>query len=120
LRDRLNFLVKSGLLTKSPDPDQPRRKIYRLTARSIALVPLLVHLGFWGQQWLPASPSLRRKAKELFAGGPVLWDEIMAGLSEARPSRAEVGQSGKTKRAVSVTKVTQPPVLGENSIARKK
>ncbi len=67
LRDRLNFLVKSGLLTKSPDPDQPRRKIYGLTARSIALVPLLVHLGFWGQQWLPASPSLRRKAKELFA-----------------------------------------------------
>ena len=120
LRDRLNFLVGSGLLTKLPDPDQPRRKIYGLTARSIALVPLLVHLGSWGQQWLPASPNLRRKAKELFAGGPVLWDEIMAGLREAQPSRSEVRQSEKNTRAVSIMKVTQPPVLGENSIPRKK
>jgi DNA-binding HxlR family transcriptional regulator len=88
LRDRLNYLVKHGLLKKSPDPDQPRRKNYRLTARSISLVPLLVHLGFWGQQWLPASPKLRRRAKELFAGGPALWDEIMAGLREDRASRA--------------------------------
>lgn len=80
LRDRLNALVERGLLTKSDDPERKGRTRYALTERAITLVPVLVHLGHWGERWLPADPVLRRVNRRLFTGGPPLWDKIMADL----------------------------------------
>jgi DNA-binding HxlR family transcriptional regulator len=77
LRDRLNSLVDSGLLTKSDDPERKGRTRYALTERAITLVPALVHLGHWGERWLPADPDLRRMNRRLFTGGPALWGKIM-------------------------------------------
>ena len=80
LRDRLNTLVVRGLLKKSDDPERKGRTRYALTERAITLVPVLVHLGHWGERWLPADPSLRRYNRRLFAGGPEAWEEIMQAL----------------------------------------
>ena len=77
LRDRLNSLVDRGLLTKSADPERKGRTRYALTERAITLVPVLVHLGHWGERWLPATPDLRRKNRRLFTGGPALWEKVM-------------------------------------------
>lgn len=77
LRDRLNSLVEHGLLTKSADPDRKGRTRYALTERAITLVPVLVHLGHWGERWLAADPALRRFNRRLFSGGPEAWDAIM-------------------------------------------
>lgn len=81
LRDRLNSLVESGLLTKSDDPERRGRTRYALTERAIALVPVLVHMGHWGERWGAADPDLRRFNRRLFAGGPALWKKMMDELS---------------------------------------
>jgi DNA-binding HxlR family transcriptional regulator len=77
LADRLKKLVAAGLLTRSPDPAHSRRATYSLTESAIRLVPTLVHLGFWGQEWLPASAELRERSRQLFSGGPAHWAELM-------------------------------------------
>jgi DNA-binding HxlR family transcriptional regulator len=77
LRDRLNSLVERGLLTKSDDPERKGCTRYALTERAITLVPVLVHLGHWGEGWLSADPDLRRMNRRRFTGGPGLWEKIM-------------------------------------------
>lgn len=73
-------LVEQDLLTKSEDPERKGRTRYALTERAITLVPVLVHLGHWGERWLPADPALRRLNRRLFTGGPALWETIMQDL----------------------------------------
>lgn len=87
LRDRLKSLAAAGLLTKSDDPSRKGRTVYGLTERAISLTPALIHLGHWGQRWLPSSPPLAENSRRLFAGGPALWDAIM---DELRAEAARV------------------------------
>ncbi len=80
LTDRLYMLVNEGMLTRAPDPAYKQRIIYSLTEKSIALVPVLVQLGIWGRTYLPADEALSATSRELEAGGPALWEQIMADL----------------------------------------
>ena len=80
LTDRLNMLVATGLLTRAPDPSHRQKVRYSLTEQSIALVPVLVQLGIWGRTWLPASEELSAVSRDLEAGGPPLWEQLMADL----------------------------------------
>ena len=48
LTDRLNRLEATGIITKQPDPENGRQIVYALTAKGIALIPLLVELVCWG------------------------------------------------------------------------
>jgi len=82
LTARLKSLVDDGFLTKSPDASHKQKVQYQLTEQAISLVPTLIQLGLWGQQWLPASPELAEGARRLFAGGPSHWNAIMDRLRE--------------------------------------
>src|SRR4029079_5008303 len=42
LADRLAFLEKEGIISKSPDPADKRKEIYRVTERGIDLIPMLL------------------------------------------------------------------------------
>ena len=70
LRDRLNALVAAKLLVRAPDPGHKQRTIYRLTERAISLAPTLIHLGHWGQLWLPTSKPLAAQARGLYERRP--------------------------------------------------
>ena len=83
LRDRLKTLVERGLLTKSDDPERKGRTRYGLTDQAIELVPVLIHLGHWGERWLPADAALRKLNRRLFGGGPALWETMMKDLKVA-------------------------------------
>jgi DNA-binding HxlR family transcriptional regulator len=48
LADRLTRLEKVGLVSRRDDPSHKQKVVYNLTEASIALVPLLAHLGGWG------------------------------------------------------------------------
>ena len=48
LADRLTRLEKAGLVSRRDDPSHKQKVIYSLTEASIALVPLLAHMGGWG------------------------------------------------------------------------
>jgi DNA-binding HxlR family transcriptional regulator len=80
LTDRLNMLVEVGLLTRAPDPGHRQKVLYSLTEPSIALVPVLVQIGIWGRNWLPASEELGAISRDLEAGGPASWAQLMADL----------------------------------------
>ncbi len=51
LSDRLSKLVAGGILERSPDPSDKRRVIYSLTAKGEGLLPVVLALRQWGDDW---------------------------------------------------------------------
>src|SRR6476661_6960274 len=51
LSDRLSKLVAGGILERSPDPADKRRVIYSLTAKGEGLLPVILALRQWGDEW---------------------------------------------------------------------
>jgi DNA-binding HxlR family transcriptional regulator len=47
LADRLRKLVAYGIITTEPDPSDGRKFIYLLTAKGIALAPVLTEMVLW-------------------------------------------------------------------------
>lgn len=80
LANRLKRLQAEGLVTSRADPSHRQKIIYSLTEKSIALVPVLAHLGAWGTRFLPVSPELAARALALENGGPALWENFMMEL----------------------------------------
>ena len=52
LSDRLNKLVRDGILTRVEYEKRPRRFEYRLTEKGIDLYPLIVAMTGWGDRWM--------------------------------------------------------------------
>jgi DNA-binding HxlR family transcriptional regulator len=52
LSERLGKLVDEGVLTKVRYSDKPPRFEYRLTRKGLALYPVLMTLGRWGDEWM--------------------------------------------------------------------
>ena len=80
LADRLKRLEAAGLVSRRDDPSHKQKGIYSLTEASIALVPLLAHMGGWGLRHTRASTALCVRAQILEDGGPELWSEFMREL----------------------------------------
>ena len=51
LSDRLSKLVAGGILQRSPDPSDKRKVIYSLTPKGEALLPVVLALRQWGEDW---------------------------------------------------------------------
>jgi DNA-binding HxlR family transcriptional regulator len=51
LSDRLSKLVAAGILERSSDPGDKRRVIYALTAKGEGLLPVILALRQWGEEW---------------------------------------------------------------------
>ncbi|MBW0144121.1 helix-turn-helix transcriptional regulator [Sphingomicrobium sp. B8] len=51
LSDRLTKLVEGGILIREDDPDDRRKKVYSLTDKGEALLPVVVALRQWGETW---------------------------------------------------------------------
>jgi DNA-binding HxlR family transcriptional regulator len=51
LSDRLSKMVAGGILERSPDPADKRRVVYSLTAKGEGLLPVILELRQWGDQW---------------------------------------------------------------------
>jgi DNA-binding HxlR family transcriptional regulator len=90
LADRLQRLVKQGIIVRSGDASHKQKAIYSLTERGIALLPLLMETVAWGHKYLPGS-TLWGLARALEEGGPEMQAEFMAELREThlRQSRAK-------------------------------
>jgi DNA-binding HxlR family transcriptional regulator len=106
LADRLQRLVQQGIIVKSHDPSHKQKAIYSLTERGIELLPLLMEMVSWGNQYLPAS-GLRGLAKVLVEGGPKLRTEFMAELRETHLRKSSAKTSSAKKKARRPTKSTR-------------
>ena len=51
LSDRLSKLVAGGILERAPDPEDGRRVIYSLSPKGEGLLPVVLALRQWGEQW---------------------------------------------------------------------
>jgi len=51
LSDRLGKLVAGGILERSPDPSDRRKVIYSLTKKGESLLPALLAIRQWGEDW---------------------------------------------------------------------
>ena len=51
LSDRLSKMVACGILTRSSDPSDKRRVIYSLTPKGEDLLPVVIALRQWGEEW---------------------------------------------------------------------
>jgi DNA-binding HxlR family transcriptional regulator len=51
LSDRLSKLVAGGILERQADPEDGRRVIYSLTPKGEALLPVVLALRQWGDDW---------------------------------------------------------------------
>ena len=55
LADRLNSLVKDGVVTRRDDPTHAQKAIYSLTNKGIDLLPVLIAMSGWTQKYDPAT-----------------------------------------------------------------
>ncbi len=51
LTQRLNLLLKHGVLRREPYCERPTRYEYRLTAKGMDLYPIVIALKQWGDRW---------------------------------------------------------------------
>jgi DNA-binding HxlR family transcriptional regulator len=51
LSDRLSKMVAGGILERRPDPADRRRVVYSLTEKGEGLLPVLLALRQWGEEW---------------------------------------------------------------------
>ena len=51
LSDRLSKMVAGGILERHPDPEDGRRVIYSLTPKGEGLLPVVLALRQWGEEW---------------------------------------------------------------------
>src|ERR1700743_2097182 len=51
LANRLQLLEHNGIVTKSTDPGHGSKWIYRLTAKGIDLIPLLIEMIIWSAKY---------------------------------------------------------------------
>ncbi|MEJ7777221.1 MAG: helix-turn-helix domain-containing protein [Sphingomicrobium sp.] len=58
LSDRLGKLVAGGILERSPDPSDKRMVIYALTGKGEALLPVMLSVRQWGEQWCHGEPDI--------------------------------------------------------------
>lgn len=65
LTNRLRKLAAEGIVSMTPDPSDRRKRIYRLTAKGIALAPVLTELVLWAAaQERTGRPALVRQMRE--------------------------------------------------------
>lgn len=65
LADRLSMLESTGILIKEEHPESKAKIFYRLTRKGIDLLPVLVELILWSDEYLPVSSAAMAYGKIL-------------------------------------------------------
>ena len=76
LADRLTMLEATGILTKEEHPDSKAKIYYKLTKKGIDLLPIIIELTLWADEYLPVS-------KEAIAYGKLLKKDKAAITKQA-------------------------------------
>jgi DNA-binding HxlR family transcriptional regulator len=97
LADRLQRLVKQGIIVKAHDASHKQKSIYSLTERGIELLPFMMEMVAWGHKYLPAS-ELSGLAKVLEKGGPKHWTEFMDELRETHLGASNAKKTARRPR----------------------
>ncbi len=105
LSDRLGKLVAGGILERSVDGSDRRKVIYSLTPKGEALLPVLVALRQWGEEWGegPApivladtrdARPIRKLTVQAEDGRPLAYEDLMW-IDRADAERSTSRPAGK-------------------------
>jgi DNA-binding HxlR family transcriptional regulator len=113
LNDRLSSLLRNGVMTRKPSPDNARIHHYLLTEKGLELLPVLAALMHWGDRWIhadigPPVVLIDRKTRkpirkvEIFeqTGRPLKRDdiEITAGPGATAIMRKRLSRALRARR----------------------
>ena len=120
LADRLQMLVKRGIIVKSDDPSHKQKAIYSLTEKGIGLLPLLMEMVVWGHEYLPGFRP-RGLAQVLEKGGPKLTAEFMAELRASHlPKSSATKKARRARKPKRVLPRRQVAAAYEAELAKRK
>jgi DNA-binding HxlR family transcriptional regulator len=104
LSNRLSRLVEGGILERHPDPDDRRKVIYSLSAKGEALLPVVLAIRQWGEDWghgkqditladIQTGKPIRRITVQADDGRPLglydlMWIDQRTGEELRRPDTA--------------------------------
>ena len=57
LADRLSMLETAGIIVKEEHPESKAKIFYRITHKGIDLLPVLIELILWSDEYLPVDPA---------------------------------------------------------------
>lgn len=63
LSERLERLLRHGLIEQIPIKDSPKRLAYRLTKKGLSLRPILRSMRDWGLKWEPTTRAMLSSAR---------------------------------------------------------
>ena len=64
LAARLKSLEENGIIDKLEHPDSKAKKLYKLTNKGIELLPIIVEIYIWTDNYFAMSPDLKATIKE--------------------------------------------------------
>lgn len=76
LASRLQKLETEGIVVKKPVPGEPSRCGYFPTAKAVGLVPVIVEMMVWADEYYPVKPSFQ----------PSAWTSLKEQLSLDKPA----------------------------------
>lgn len=88
LADRLRRLEEAGIVTKDPDPDDGRRRIYTLTQHGRGLIPMLLEMMVWSRDHTADVDVTRTVTKKIKDDPEAARQEIERRLDEAEEERS--------------------------------
>ena len=106
LADRLQRLVKQGIIVKSRDASHKQKAVYSLTEKGVDLLPLLMQMVVWGHKHLPPAKP-RGLARVLEEGGPKLQARFMAELSETHFPKSSAKKKARLRKKSTRISATQ-------------
>ncbi|MEH6568657.1 MAG: helix-turn-helix domain-containing protein [Halioglobus sp.] len=90
LSERLGKLVEHGVLVKVAYQDRPVRFDYRLTRKGLALYPVMMSLGRWGDDWMDGGEGAPLEYVHQNCGKPTQAQITCSECGEAlRPQEVE-------------------------------
>jgi DNA-binding HxlR family transcriptional regulator len=65
LASRLQMLEASGIIVKEDHPDSKAKVLYKLTEKGVNLLPVMVEINLWADQYFTLSPEIKKIIAEM-------------------------------------------------------
>lgn len=78
--DRLLLLEAAGIIRKQKHPESKAKVLYTLTPKGIDLVPALVEIIVWSENYHEVHPHAKQFAEQLRNGKEAVVKQILASL----------------------------------------
>jgi DNA-binding HxlR family transcriptional regulator len=80
LAERLERLMCAGVIVRADHPTDGKKYVYRLTAKGVDLIPLMIELAVWGTKHIPDNGAPAEFVHQLRTAPQKMINELRASL----------------------------------------